>query len=483
MPYEHGINLLENPTSVTPPITADSSIQVVIGTAPIHLTADPTAAVNKPILAYTRSAAVDKLGYSDNFSAFTLCEAIYASFQVASVAPVVFINVLDPAVHKVNVPSHPLTLVGGKGVVDVEGVLLSSIVVKQNTTTLVKNVDYIIAFNKDGKPAVTLLSTVVPANATLTLAFDKLDPSLVTKTDIIGGYDAITKKYKGAELIRSVYPMFNVLPGLILAPGWSHIPEVGIILDAKAKSINGTFKAMAICDLNSDTVKSYEDVSAWKETNGYTSEYTIACWPMVKIGDRQLHFSSVYAATIASVDARNDSVPFESPSNERFPITAAVRKDGVEVYLDQLEANHLNGSGIVTALNWNGWKTWGNNTAAYPNTTDPKDRFIAIRRMFNWWGNTFILTYFQKVDDPTNFRLIESIVDSENVRANGYVARGQIAGAVMEFREELNPVTNILNGKIVFIQRFAAFPPAEQITNILEFDPTILTNALFGGGQ
>jgi uncharacterized protein len=79
--------------------------------------------------------------------------------------------------------------------------------------------------------------------------------------------------------------------------------------------------------------------------------------------------------------------------------------------------------------------------------------------------------------------LIESVVDSENLRANGYKARGQIAGASIEFRKDMNPETDILNGKITFIQKIAAFPPAENIVNILEFDPNILTNALFGGGQ
>ena len=40
------------------------------------------------------------------------------------------------------------------------------------------------------------------------------------------------------------------------------------------------------------------------------------------------------------------------------------------------QANMLNGQGIVTAINDNGWKAWGNNTAAYPGTTDTKERWI-----------------------------------------------------------------------------------------------------------
>ncbi|MCP6042882.1 phage tail sheath family protein, partial [Klebsiella pneumoniae] len=87
-------------------------------------------------------------------------------------------------------------------------------------------------------------------------------------------------------------------------------------------------------------------------------------------GEKQIHYSALFGAVMASVDARNESVPHESPSNESVAISGAVLADGTEVYLDKDEANHLNGNGIVTLLNWNGWKTWGNNTAAYPNTTD-----------------------------------------------------------------------------------------------------------------
>lgn len=91
---------------------------------------------------------------------------------------------------------------------------------------------------------------------------------------------------------------------------------------------------------------------------------------------------------------------------------------------------------MITAINANGYKAWGNNTAAYPSTTDPKDRWLAVRRFFDWDGNNFILTYFQKVDKPGNTRLIQSIVDSQNIIGNGYVARDYCAGYRTEFKSD-----------------------------------------------
>ena len=129
----------------------------------------------------------------------------------------------------------------------------------------------------------------------------------------------------------------------------------------------------------------------------------------------------------------------------------------------------------------NGFKAWGNNTAAYPSSTDPKDRWIPCRRMFTWWGNTLIQTYFQKVDSPMNRRLIENVVDSENIRGNSFVARGYVAGAGVEFREMDNPSTDLLNGIIRFKVNLAPYVPAENIEFKLEFDTNALTSSIVGG--
>lgn len=185
-----------------------------------------------------------------------------------------------------------------------------------------------------------------------------------------------------------------------------------------------------------------------------------------KIGEKTYRFSTIVAAAIAKRDSENENVPYKSPSNLKIAISDMVNDNGDSVFLDQIQGNVLNGMGIVTAINMGGWRTWGNNTAAYsfdPNDSsvmDPKDRFIAVRRMFDWWGNSFIQEYFDKVDDSTNYRLIESVVDSENIRANGFKAKGQIAGAKIEFNQEENSISNILNGKIKFVQKMAFYTPA-----------------------
>ena len=135
---------------------------------------------------------------------------------------------------------------------------------------------------------------------------------------------------------------------------------------------------------------------------------------------------------------------------------------------------------MVTAINVGGYKSWGNNMACYPSVTDPKDRWINCRRFFSWWGNSFITTYMEKVDNPADYRLIESIVDSENVRGNALTSQGKCAGIRMEYNASDNPIEAVMEGRIVFKQYLAPYTPAEDIINVLEFDVNMIEAALGG---
>lgn len=486
MAYNHGIRIEEQATSIVAPITGSAGLQVVIGTAPINLAKDPYSVTNVPLIAYSFSEAASQLGYSDDFKKFTLCQSIDASFRIFNVAPIIFINVLDPKKHKKDNTEASVNVVAKQAKLEEDGILLDTLVVKDGATTLAKNEDYITSFTDDGKVLVSLIEGSSHAGAsTLTVKSTSIDPSAVKAKDIIGGYDAATDKESGLELIRQVYPRFNMTPGLLLAPGWSQIPEVGIVLGSKCSEINGVFSCECVLDLDSSSTgaKKYSAVGEWKNKNGYTNKHSVVLWPQVKVGKKQYAFSAIFAALTAYADASNDDVPNLSPSNKMAKITGLVLDDGTEVTLDQNQANLLNSQGVITAINVNGWRTWGNNTAAYPGVTDPKDRWFCCRRFFSWWGNSFIMTYFQKVDDPANYRLIESIVDSENIRGNSYTSQGKCAGAKIVFEEKDNQITDILNGKIKFRQYLAPYTPAEDILNVLEFDPSMLAAAISGGGN
>ncbi len=481
MGYSHRIDTEEIPTQIAVPVQGTAGLQVVIGTAPVNLAEDPYKVTNTPVIAYSFTEAQKLLGYSDSFTKYTLCQSMDASFRVFAVAPVIFINVLDPEKHQKDYEKN-VVVVKRKAVIEDDGILLDRLEVKdQEDNALERNTDYIASFNASGGIDITVLSTEKTAGVTaLNLAGVCLDPDMVTELDMIGGYDAATGKETGLEVIRQVYPKLGLTPGLILAPGWSHNTAVAAVMCAKTESINGVFTCETVIDMDCGKCRVYTGLKEAKETMAVSSPHAVLVWPKLKLGDKVYCFSAVWAAMTAYTDAQNGDIPVKSPSNELLNMGATVLEDGTELVLDTSMAELVNSFGIVTAINDSGWRSWGNNTAAYPGTADPKDRWIACRRMMSWYRNHFILTYKAKVDEPGNYRLIESVVDSENIYLNSLGRTEKIAGGEISFSEDENPVTSILDGNIVFHTKIAFFIPAEYIKNRIEFDPTILQNALGG---
>ena len=90
--------------------------------------------------------------------------------------------------------------------------------------------------------------------------------------------------------------------------------------------------------------------------------------------------------------------------------------------------------------------------------------------MFDWQYQTFILTYWQKVDRPLNKRLVRSIIDSEQIRLNGLVSREYLLGAEVQFLEEENPLTDLLAGIFRVHTKLTPPVPAQDIEDILEYE-------------
>lgn len=481
MSYKHGVFTSEVPTSIVPAVNTTAGLPVVFGTAPVHLASD-RAAVNKPILCYSYAEAAQQFGYSDDWVKYTLCEVMYSQFALYNRDPVVFVNVLDPATHKKSVTNKEITLTDKVGKLEA-AVLLETLKVKKASAgeSLVEGADYEAAYDDDGVLVITALADgEAESAATLFLDYDELDASMVTADDIIGGVSISDGSYKGMETLNKVFPLTGLVPGIVLAPGWSDDPTVGAIMKAKAGNINSHFKAITLNDVPTDTVKKYTDVKNWMNQNSYNDTSQVVCWPMVKMGAKLYHLSTHVLGVLLTTDSSNDDIPYESPSNKSMQVSGCCLQDGTEIALGPDEGEYLNGQGVVTALNFvGGWKCWGNRTACYPSNTDPKDAFISIRRMFNWHAQTFIQTYWAKVDKPINKRLIQTVIDSENMRLNGLTGQGVILGGRIEFRENENPTTNLMDGIIKFHTYLTPPTPAREIENVLEYDPAYF-ETLFG---
>ena len=108
--YYHGVKASKRATSVSTPVEADSGIHFIVGTAPVHTVGGK---VNEPILVYSKAEALEAVGYSDDWKKYDICEEIYTAFDLYGIAPIVIVNVLDPAKHLVGEVTNDFTLVAG----------------------------------------------------------------------------------------------------------------------------------------------------------------------------------------------------------------------------------------------------------------------------------------------------------------------------------------------------------------------------------
>lgn len=103
MSYKHGVYINEVPTSLIPPVPVESALPVVIGTAPVHnLPSNVNAPVNEPRIIYSVEDFIAQFGAvaeGEEQHDYTLAEFINVYIGRYNVAPVVVINVFDPATH------------------------------------------------------------------------------------------------------------------------------------------------------------------------------------------------------------------------------------------------------------------------------------------------------------------------------------------------------------------------------------------------
>jgi phage tail sheath protein FI len=488
MAYNHGVKVSEKATSILPPVSVSAGIPFIVGTAPVNMS-DPSN-VNKPVLCSSYAEAVAAFGYVPPVAdasglkkyEYTISEFIYSQFALFGASPVIIVNVLDPATHKKAATAQTVTLSDGTATIKESGIIPSSIELSsgadEEVTEYELGADYIAAFDSEGYLVITSLkdgvADKVPSDVALTFSAQKLNPAAITATEIIGGVDVSGKK-SGFELVDECFPRFRLVPGLLLAPGYSHNAGLAAVMAAKAANINQVFSAIALIDAPTDTVDQYSEVPEWKNTNNVVDPRQLVCWPGVALDGVYFHLSTQLAGVIDITDSNNDDVPYVSPSNNNLNATASVLADGSEVWVAPDTGAYLNGQGIITALNFiGGWKLWGNRTACYPGNTDVKDSFISVKRMFAWVGNTIIQTYWSMLDGPLTPRLIDTIVDSINLWLNGLAARQYIIGGRVEFLADENPAQDLMDGIIRFHVYITPASPAREIDFTLEYDLTYL---------
>ena len=290
----HGVSTGKKSTSVSTPVTVASGVHFAVGAAPVQMVGGK---VNEVIMAQSYAEAVQQLGYSDDWKKYGLCEEIYTAFQLYKIAPVFMVNVLDPEKHKMEIAEKEMTPTENQILLPLEAIADTITVADKE-----KGKDFDAFYNDDN----CVIEFLTAQTEAVRVKYSVVDPSQITKDDIIGGYSIATHKTTGLELIDGVFPKYTMVPDLILCPNWSHDAEVAAIMAAKAENINGVFEAMAILDVDTTEasgVTYYSDVPEWKKRKNFMKSMEIVCFPRLALGERDFNFSTQLAGSMSATDA------------------------------------------------------------------------------------------------------------------------------------------------------------------------------------
>ncbi len=469
---QHGINTFKDSTGAVAVQVAAVGIPFFIGAWPCHtakgFTGNPQYCTNFNE-AQNYGGYSPEWRYENNSPKWNLCQAAYAHFKLAGMSPAIFYNIFDPSTHKKAVIASDYAVEDHMAKLPLDAISNSNLTVKAGDAVLVKDTDFEVYYSADNL-CVELAegSSAYSANA-LTIAYDAADPSQITAEDV----------EMAVEAVEMCYSVVGVVPDLLCAPGWSTNPTVAAVMAAKAPSINGLFRGKAVVDIDTAAAPTYDTVLKFKNDNGLTSEDMIVCWPMVRSGDYLFDMSVIVCGLIEKVDTNNAGCPYESPSNKSISITGAVAASGEEVNLSSPQADIISiTDGVVTVLNNGGWTLWGNYLGCYPKLSDVAKMFICTNRMQDWLCNTFVKTYWQYLDKPLTPALRDAIINSYNSWLNGLTAEGKLYGGKIQYVSELNPVVEIMGGKIRLDTVAASPVPAQRIDMHITYSVDMLESAL-----
>ena len=186
--YKHG-TYGEFAASIGEVAQHSGTVAVYVGTAPVNLIRGYAERVNAPVRLTSIADVRRYFGYSENWDAFTLCEAFYAHFNNptgSNVGPVVAINVLDPAEHvKAEETTQSLTFVKGRATIISDTIILDTLVLAGK----VEGTDYSVSYDFN-KGHVVISSIGEAITGAVQATYSEVDTTAVAAVDIIGGVSA-----------------------------------------------------------------------------------------------------------------------------------------------------------------------------------------------------------------------------------------------------------------------------------------------------
>lgn len=497
MSYKHGVYGTAAET-YEPTNVAQSTIPAYIGSLPVHrINANGSSDfnysdyVNKPILLSSLREAKDLGLYSDNWDAYTLCEAIHAHFMngTSSVAPIILVNTLNPTTDiagEAKSATVVLKRAGTKFVGYIEDPLCCianiALAISDEVDVASQNATY----RYDGD------KVVIEANVTFNEGSEGMASfsANATYTQIDFSADKFTASAidKALESLDYCEQVCGVVPNILVAPRISEQPVLHALLVQKAiDKIAGKWNIVVLSDIPAEVMQ-YSSAAQWKADNGYNSKHEKVFFPKLAYGDKIYRASTIGAYMMQSIDTSNDNVPYVSISNKEVFCDRAVIGSNMTLQISEQKANDLNKVGITTVNIINRrLRLWGAHMANYDYNSiasiAPEDRFDVSVRMSKYILNYLQNQYINEIDESFTRKDVDSIVNGIQTWLDSLVNDGMLLYATVSFNNESNSDEDIANGDFTFDLQVTYSVLAKSITFKLQYTSAGLVALTTTGGN
>lgn len=497
MPYLHGVYTSESPTSVVPTVDAASCLPFVIGTAPdgydgeslvrcrnwqefkaafgaaeSYEGADPSTLATFARQWYKRAGAGDALffvasGESDEEDPDPGTQAVgvwsYNGSEGGEGTHDVSFMAQDPGASgnalsvKVSIPE------AGSILFELyrNNQLLQSVSGSFDSRYPGNSVDWAFCMENEEISSLIMIQHSDISYEDLIEGGDGTPPTITIQFE--GGSGGAGSITDALAALDTVYERFGLVVTVVLCPrtGIDSASEIA----AKVQKFGSGWSAIALIDLPYDWGNAAPELPL-------KSSYLVYCSPRCKAGSEIVDASCVVAGAMAATDASAGGFPYVSPSNKLAYIDGIVDENSDPLFLSQPDVNDLfNANAVVSFLhNAKGWVVWGNNTGYYsPSATDPKDRWISIRRTFCYIRNDFLVFGASRIDNPINKRQLDGVVNAYNQRLKGLVGVGAVNSASIALSDR-NTAETLLGGAVFVDVRISPPPPMENLDATFEYD-------------
>jgi uncharacterized protein len=453
--YLHGVETIEVSQGSRPVQIVKSSVITLVGTAPI-------GTKNEPILVLSPNDAAQ---FGQQIPGFTIPQALDAIFKQGP-ATVVVVNVFDSVTNVAQVTTESQTITDGKLKLAFAPIGEVSVFLTNGTTPFSGEID--VDYTLDAFGNFTALSSVSSEGLLLKFTYKKIDTGTVTSAQIIG--TNVSGVRTGMKCWELIFNTFGFTPKILIAPVYCELLAVATEMIAVAPN----YRAVALIDapVTTTVTQAIAGRGPASTINFKTSSdraYLLVPHLKVYDGDSDSNINAPYSSFMAGIIARTDLNEgyWVSPSNkEIFGIVGTEYVVTASVNDANTEANLLNEKGITTTFTGygTGTRTWGNRSASFPTSTDPKN-FIPIRRMADVVHESLEQAMLQFIDRPLNQGTIDAIRETGNAFFRTLIGRGAcLPGSKCTYNAEENTAEELAAGHVTFDLTFMGPTPAERIT-------------------